>query len=130
MMLILGSSWKIYGTFDWIAWMWLILGAFTNVYGETFRFKALKLTKATTLQVFDPSCILFQFIFDISVFHVAYTKGQYWSLFYLAVLYIFQALKSVFWDRKKREKKQEVKRAISMAQTDMQTSFDRSKSIN
>ena len=74
MMFILGKSWAIYSTFDWIAWMWLFLAAFTNVYGETFRFMALKKTKATTLQVFDPSCILFQFIFDETVFHVKYTN--------------------------------------------------------
>ena len=88
--------------------MYVVVGSLCGVFGDTMRFKALKLTKATTLQVFDPSCILFQFIFDVTVFKVSYTNGQYGSLGYLALLYILKVIKSVCYDKKRRERKREV----------------------
>lgn len=137
MMGILNKSFAIYSTFDWIAWLWLFLAAFTNVYGETFRFMALKKTKATTLQVFYPSNVLFQFIFDETVFEVEYTMIQLGALGYLGLLYVFQGLKFVFYDRKRRSKKAQDKMqeklqasAGSDEMPDMQEYVDSPKSIN
>jgi len=61
----------------------------TSVYSETFRFKALKLQKASALQKLIPLTTLFQFAFDVLLFKISYTYIQDGALGYLMLLYFF-----------------------------------------
>ena len=89
MCLALKNDFAIYRTFDWLSWLWIILASACAIYGETMRFKALKLMKASDLQIYYPVCMLFQFIFDEVIFHIPYTYLQYGALGYLTILYVF-----------------------------------------
>ena len=73
-MVSLGESFAIYGEFDWVSWLLVALAAATSVYSETFRFKAFKLQKASSLQVLVPLGTMFQWVFDVALFHISYTK--------------------------------------------------------
>jgi len=59
------------------------------------------------LQKLIPLSSLFQFAFDVTLFHVTYTLIQYSALGYLMLLYVFQGLKYVLYDSKKKAKKQD-----------------------
>ena len=101
-MLIQGHSFGIYKEFDWQSWVLSILTAATSVYSETMRFKALKLHKAAALQKLIPLTTLFQFVFDVSLFHIHYTWQQDAALGFLALLYVGQGLKYMCLDSKKK----------------------------
>ena len=68
-----GLSFSIYKEFDWQSWLLSVATAATSVYSETMRFKALKLQKASALQKLIPLTTLFQFVFDVALFHIHYT---------------------------------------------------------
>jgi len=84
----------------------MIAAAATSVYSETVRFKALKLQKASALQKLVPLTTMFQWVFDVALFHVHYTMGQDLSLAFLALLYLFQGLKFILIDSKKKNKQE------------------------
>ena len=73
LMFALGESFTIFAKFDWQAWVLIVLAAATSVYSEAIRFKAFKLQKAAPLQKLVPLTTLFQWIFDVALFHIAYT---------------------------------------------------------
>ena len=73
-MLALGNSFTIYTEFDWVSWLLVVAAAATCVYSETLRFKALKLQKASALQKLVPLSTMFQWVFDVALFHIHYTK--------------------------------------------------------
>lgn len=62
------------------------------------RFIALKLQKASKLQKLAPLTTLWQFLFDVLIFHNIYTLVQYIGLAFLFGLYIFQGIKYICWD--------------------------------
>ena len=103
-MLIQGpaDSFSIFKEFDWQSWVLSIATAATSVYSETMRFKALKLQKASALQKLIPLTTLFQFVFDVALFHIHYTWIQDAALGYLMLLYVFQGLKFMVYDSKKK----------------------------
>ena len=84
-----GEGFSIYGNFD--AWDWLLAlsTGVTSVYSETMRFKALKLHKAAALQKLIPLTTLFQWVFDVSIFHISYTWIQNAGLLFLMLIYVF-----------------------------------------
>ena len=106
-MLAEGQDWSVFRQFDVWAWVISFLTGATSVYSETLRFKSLKLTKASGLQKIQPISILFQWIFDVALFHVHYTKFQDGSLAFLFLLYSIQGLKYVFFDAKQKTKRLE-----------------------
>ena len=63
------------------------------------RFKALKLAKATTLEIFHPLTVLFQFIFDVTLFKIAFSPLQYGAIGFLGLLYIVRGVKYASVDR-------------------------------
>ena len=52
---------------------------------------------------------LFQWVFDVTLFHVYYTPLQDIALGYLFLLYLFQGLKYSLYDSKKKAAKKEEK---------------------
>lgn len=98
-----GLSFTIYGQWGWYSWVLAFLTGVTSVYSETMRFKALKLQKASAVQKLIPLTTLFQWVFDITIFSVHYTYWQDGALGYLCMLYVFQGLKYMCWDAKKKE---------------------------
>lgn len=96
-----GLSFTIYADFDGWSWFLAFLCGATSVYSETMRFKALKLQKASALQKLIPLTTLFQFVFDVLLFHVHYTWIQDAALGYLCLLYVFQGLKYIYYDARK-----------------------------
>lgn len=107
LILAFGQGFTIYGQFD--VWDWLLAFGcgFTSVYLETMRFKALKLYKAAALQKLIPVTTLFQWIFDITIFKIHYSLIQECGLGYLMLIYIFQGIKYVACDAKKKAKQLE-----------------------
>ena len=55
------------------------------------------------MQKLIPLTTLFQWVFDITIFSVHYTYWQDGALGYLCMLYVFQGLKYMCWDAKKKE---------------------------
>lgn len=106
-MWICGLSFTIYGTFDWQSWVLAFLAGATSVYSETMRFKALKLQKASAVQKLIPLTTLFQFVFDVLLFKISYSYVQDGALGYLMLLYVFQGLKYLLYDSKKKDEKKE-----------------------
>ena len=95
------------------------------------RFKALKLQKASAVQKLIPLTTLFQWVFDVTIFSVHYTYWQDGALIYLCLLYVFQGLKYMCYDAKKKEEtlieKARIKKSIllqSMLQSDGQRPFE------
>ena len=72
-MLSMGRSFTIYGQFDGVAWLYICMAAITNVTSELIKFKALKHAKATALEIYQTICVLFQLLFDVTVFKFGYT---------------------------------------------------------
>ena len=107
MMAIGHLPYTIFGQMDWIDWSLAFLCGAAQVFSETARFKALKLQKASALQMLIPLTTLFQFIFDITIFRddVHYTNAQYGALAYLFSLYIVIGLKFQLVDAKKAKEK-------------------------
>ena len=101
-MLIFGQSFTIYSEFDQISWLLSLAMAATSVISESFRFKAFKYQKASTLQLLIPVAPLFQFIFDVTFFDENYMLLQYLALLFLAILYIIQGVK-LFVDKKNNQ---------------------------
>ena len=56
-----------------------------------------------------PLTTLFQWVFDVTIFHEHYTVGQDGSLAFLALIYIFAGLKFVLYDSKQEAKKAKLK---------------------
>lgn len=128
-MLATGLSFTIYNEFDWVSWVLAFLTGATSVYSETMRFKALKLQKASAVQKLIPLTTLFQFAFDVTIFHVHYTYIQYGALGYLTMLYVFQGLKYACYDTKKKEQRREEKvRTRSIAASERQKRMIRTES--
>jgi len=87
LILALGQGFTIYGKFDWQDWLYAFGTGFTSVYSETARFKALKLYKAAALQKLIPLQTMFQWVFDVTIFHIHYSPMQDTGLGYLVVIY-------------------------------------------
>ena len=68
-----GLSFTIYATFDWQSWVLCIATGISTVCSSTIRFKSLKLAPASALQKLIPLMTLFQWVFDVALFHVYYT---------------------------------------------------------
>lgn len=103
--LALGQGFQPIVQFDWISWLLSFGTGFTGVSSQTARFIALKLEKASSLQMLAPLTTLWQFLFDVLIFKVPYTLLQYIGLGWLFTVYIFQGLKVVIYDRPKQKKR-------------------------
>lgn len=55
------------------------------------------------MQKLIPLTTLFQWVFDVTIFSVHYTYYQDAALGYLCLLYLFQGLKYMCYDAKKKE---------------------------
>lgn len=97
------DSFHVFTYFDVWAWVICFFTGATSVYSETLRFKALKLHKASPLQKLFPLTILFQWIFDITLFGIHYSYIQDGSLAYLFLVYLVHGLWYVCVDSKKKE---------------------------
>ena len=104
-MLSAGLSFTIYATFDWQSWVLCVATGISTVCSSTIRFKSLKLAPASALQKLIPLMTLFQWVFDVSLFHVYYTPLQDIALAYLFLLYLYQGLKYALYDSKKKAEK-------------------------
>lgn len=58
------------------------------------------------MQKLIPLTTLFQFVFDVALFHIHYTWIQDAALGYLMLLYVFQGLKFIIVDSKKKAAKE------------------------
>ena len=103
LILALGEGFSIYGKFEKQDWFYALGTAFTSVYSETARFKALKLYKAAALQKLIPLQTMFQWVFDVSIFKLHYTMVQNMGLAYLVLIYAGQGVKHVVYDSKKKK---------------------------
>ena len=92
------------------------------------RFKALKLAKATTLEIFHPLTVLFQFIFDVTLFKIAFSPVQYGAIGFLGLLYIVRGVKYALVDRKRRKKRRQSGLAFSASVSGYNLSHRKSSS--
>ena len=130
-MLSMGRSFTIYGQFDGVAWLYICMAAITNVTSEIVKFKALKFAKATALEIYQPICVLFQLLFDVTVFKFGYTALQFGAIAFVGLVYFAYGLKYQMVDRKRREKRAYSKKTAStMSMTISGRTVIRNKSLN
>ena len=83
------------------------------------------------MQKLIPLTALFQFIFDVAIFHISYSYIQYGALGYLSLLYVFQGLKYALYDSKKKEEKRDERiRTKSIAASERAKQISRAASEN
>ena len=68
------------------------------------RFIAFKQHKAAALQKLIPLTMLFQWVFDITIFSIRYSWVQDVGLSYLMVIYAFQGVKYAVEEARKKRK--------------------------
>jgi len=109
-MLIMRSGFNVFANWDWLDWTLSFLTGFFALTSQTCRFMALKYQKASSLQKLQPLTTLFQFLFDILLFHEPFTMMQYIGLGWIFVLYVFQGFKFLIWDLPKERKREEAQK--------------------
>ena len=79
----------------------LVTAGVFAVMQQVFRFTALKYEKASVLVKFDSLIVIWNFIFDLTIFKLRFTVVQYIGYGILFLAYVMQILKYFLYDKAK-----------------------------